>query len=279
MENESYSRKSAVEDIAFITRSDNRIDILTELDNSPSTPSELTDILEASRPTLGRVLSDFEDRGWIKRTDAGYVTTVEGEQMLAEFDPFIERIRTIRRLGSAVDWIPNDELSIGLEHFSDVTLRRPERTDPVEVLDFFTDRVKDAELFYCVTHLSVTDEKAKAMLEGVSSGRLDPVHVLTDELVDYLQRHSKRRKWMQAYLEAGADIFRYDETIPCNLFILDDLVILGESYPNTDHPYAGLTTEDESVRSWAFELIERYRTNAAQLEPEMFTDDSAVSHA
>jgi ribosomal protein S19E (S16A) len=47
----------------------------------------LTDVTDASRPTLGRILHEFEERGWTERTDDGYVTTAAGEHVVAEFTP------------------------------------------------------------------------------------------------------------------------------------------------------------------------------------------------
>lgn len=274
MDAPSADRAAAIEDIAYLARSPTRLDALAALTTGTHSPSELTAHTDASRPTLGRVLSEFEERGWAERTDDGYEATPAGETAVDAFDPFVERIRAIRQLGDAVGWLPTEELSIGLEHFADATVHRPDRSDPVQVSDFVTDQVRAADRFHCITHLSVTNTLGEAMLEGVAAGQLDACHVITDDLVDYLRDHGTRREWMRSYLDAGADMYRHDERIPCNLFVFDDLVILGKSYPETVHPYAGIYTEDPTVRSWALDLVARYREDGLRLEPDDFAADA-----
>lgn len=257
----------ALEDIAYLTRSGNRVAVLDSLATGPHTPSELTDVTDASRPTLGRILNEFEERGWTERTDDGYVATPTGEHVVTEFSPFARAMTAIRRLGDAVSWLPSDELTIGLHHFHDATVRRPDRYDPMDTVDVVTERLWEATEFHVLTHLVAPEPKQKAMLDGVTSGRLDTKIVLTDDLVSYLRDVPKRAAWAREFVAEGARVYRYDDSIPCNLFVIDDTVLVGESHPESGHPYALIESENETVRAWACDLIESYRADADRIVP------------
>lgn len=255
-------RSGAFEDAAYLTRSENRVRILEALAAEPYSRRDLVDATGASSTTAGRVLSELQSRGWVERTGDGYEATPTGVQVAAEFEPFIRAMETIRHLGDAVGWIPTDDLAVELHQFGDATVRRPERRDPAEAVDFFVDLLRDAGRFRALTHLVPIEMKEAIMLDGVRTGRLEAVVVLTDDLVEYLREHSTHRRRWEELLDAGADVSRYDGRIPCNLFVLDDVVILGDAHPDSGHPYAFLVSENPTVRSASVEMIDRYRDDA-----------------
>jgi predicted transcriptional regulator len=258
----------ALDDVAYLTRSSNRVEVLDLLATGTYSPSELTDVTGASRPTLGRILNEFEERGWTERADDGYEATCAGEHIVAELAPFVDAMEAIRVLGEAVAWLPTDELTIGLWHFRDATVRRPERYDPMDTVDVVTELLRKASEFRVLTHLVAPRPKQRAMLDGVASGRLDTTLVLTDDLVGYLRENAERDAWFQEFVAAGARAYRYDESIPCNLFVIDDLVLVGRSRPDSGHPYAFIESDDETVRAWACDLIDDYRADADRIVVE-----------
>lgn len=264
----SEGRPEAIGAIAHLARSENRISILELLTEGSYEPSELVERTGASRPTLGRILAEFEDRGWAGRTTDGYEATPAGDRVASEFRSLIGSMETIERLGDAVDWIPTDELHVGLHHFNDATLGPPGGDDPVESTDYVADLLRDASRWDGITHLVAPELKLDVMLEGVRSGRLESNLVLTTDLVEYLRSKPERREWLRAFVEAGANVYRYGRGIPCNLLVIDDLVLITESYPESGHPYTSISTENEAVRSWAGELIDRYRADAEAVEPD-----------
>lgn len=266
----------ALEDIAYLTRSCNRVEVLDALATRPYAPCELTDVTGASRPTLGRILNEFEERGWTERADEGYVATPTGEHVVMEFSPFAGAMAAIRNLGDAVAWLPRDELTIGLHHFRDATVRRPERYDPMDTVDVVTELLREATEFRVLTHLVAPRPKQKAMLDGVASGRLDAKIVITDDLVEYLRDNPERNAWLREFVAEGARVYRYDDPIPCNLFVIDDLVLVGKSHPESGHPYAFIETENETVRAWARELIDDYRADAERIAPETSSTGTSV---
>lgn len=271
MESEAETnRATALNAIAHLARSEHRITVLESLIEGPHGPTELAELTDASRPTLGRILKEFEEREWAARTPDGYHATPAGRHVTEEFRTHMEAMQTIQRLGDAVDWIPTDEHPIGLHHFSDATLQFPGGDDPVETTDYVAELLEDASTWYALTHLVAPELKLDVMLEGVASGRLDSKLVLAAELIEYLTNKPARRDWLRKYVEAGAEVFQLGEPLPCNLLIIDELVLIGKTDPETGHPYRSIMTEDETVRSWAERVIDHYQTKATAIEPESF---------
>lgn len=264
----------ALEDIAYLSRSDNRLLVLTALTEGPHTRRELEEVTGVSRATVGRIVNEFEERNWAERTtDGDYVATSTGHHIATQFIPFAESIEAIRRLGEALEWLPTDELSIGLCHFRDTIVRRPEQDDPMEIIDYFTDLIRDASEFRTLTHFAPTEAFAETMRDRLATNRLTATYVLTSELVEYLRDHRDRRDRWRDCLEAGADVYRYRGHIPCNLFIIDQKVLIKKSGPESvQESYAvPIESENEAVRSWAHELIDRYQEHADQLDIETFS--------
>lgn len=266
--------EGALKDIAYLSRSDNRLLVLTTLTEGPHTRRELEERTGVPRATLGRIVNEFEERNWAERTTEGdYVATSTGHHIATQFTPFAESIEAIRRLGEVLEWLPTDELSIGLHHFSDATVRRPEQDDPMEIIDYFTHLIRDASEFRILTHFAPTEAFAETMRDRLATNRLTATYVLTGELVEYLRDHRDRRDRWRDCLKAGAHVYRYQGHIPCNLFIIDQKVLIKKSGPESVHESYAVPIESESgaVRSWAHELIDKYQENADQIDIETFS--------
>lgn len=259
----------ALKEIAYLSRSDNRLLILTALTEGAHTRRELEEVTGVSRATLGRIVNEFEERNWAERTtDGDYVATPTGQHMVTQFTPFAESIEAVRRLGEAVEWLPTDELSIGLHHFNDAIVKRPENDDPMEVIDYFTDQIRDASEIRVLTHLAPPEPFATSMRDGFDTDRLNGTFVLTGELVEYLRRRSAREERWRAYIEAGADVYRYEGDIPCNLLVIDERVFIKSSRSDSVKlSYAEpIVSDNETVWAWATDLIETYQNQADHID-------------
>lgn len=178
------------------------------------------------------------------------------------------RSEAVRRLGEAVEWLPTDELSIGLYHFNDAIVKRPENDDPMEVIDYFTDQIRDASEIRVLTHLAPPEPFATSMRDGFDTDRLNGTFVLTGELVEYLRRRSAREERWRAYIEAGADVYRYEGDIPCNLLVIDERVFIKSSRSDSVKlSYAEpIVSDNETVWAWATDLIETYQNQADHID-------------
>lgn len=239
--------EDAVGDIAYLARSNNRVEILMTLATAPHTPRSLAEVTEASRSTLERILTELDERGWAERTaDGAYTVTPVGELTVAEFTPLVGAMQAIRTLDDAVDWLPREELSIGLHHFRDATVIRPEPNGPMAPDTRLIDLLCEADEFRCLVRIAPSLVFEKAMRDGVVEGRLRTEHVITDGELAYISDQPGRLERWREYLKAGANLFRYDGHIPCNLFVMDEAVLIADRQPET---CAFIESENEMVRS------------------------------
>lgn len=259
----------ALEDIAYLSRSENRVRLLETLASGPHSRRELGDVTGVSRTTLGRILGELEEHGWARRTtDGDYVATVTGEHVVEAFMPLVGAMQAVRDLGDAVAWLPADELSIGLQHFRDATVRRSQPHAPMEFMEYLAGLVRDATTFKVLTFLAPPSPVGEAMHAGVVEGRLTADHVLAGGLVEYLSTQSESPPHWREYVEAGARVYRYDGHIPCNVFIVDETVLVMNDRPEGSG--AAIESRSETVREWAHDLIETHLEGAERVDAETF---------
>lgn len=267
-EEDGVSSEGALGDIAYLARSENRVRILETLVTGPHATREVEAATGASRSTLERILSELEERGWVERTtEGGYVATAAGEFAISEFAPLADAMTALRRLGDAAEWLPREELSVGLHHFSDATVRTPESNSVTAPATYMTQLLREATEFACLVRIAPPLGFERAMRDGVVEGRLTTEHVVTTGELDYIGDQPARvRRWRE-YLEADADVYRYDGSVPCNLFVIDGMVLVVDREPEI---CAYIETENEAVWSWARDLIGTYRAEAERIRAEAF---------
>lgn len=269
--------EDALQDVSYLTRSRNRVQILGAVARNPISPRELAELTGASRSTLQRILSELEDRQWVRRTPEGsYVTTPVGTHVVNELVPFVESMETIDELGEAVAALPTESLPIGIQHFMDATVIRPAPNDPNAPGAYFTTSIRETAELRCVVDLAAPLALEKAMRERVADGVLQSEHVLTDRLFRYNCQYPERAQTWKELTQSGADVYRYDGDISCNVFILDETVLLGETPPDGEGCVL-IETEKEPVLEWAHEFVEEHRKNADPLTGQEFVSDQAPS--
>jgi predicted transcriptional regulator len=277
-ENSATPSDEALADIAYLGRSRNRVEILKTIVSRPHSPREIAEATGAARSTLERILGELEDRGWAERTSEGkYEGTDVGAFVVDEFIPVVDAMEALRNLGDTVSWLPRDELSISLSHFSDAIVRRPD--DPTEAVDYMTDVLRATESFRVISHLIPPEPPANAIHDGVATGRMTIDYVLTEDVMEFLSGHSERRdRWLQT-IDAGANLWSLEGPIPCNLWIFDDTVWIKRSRPGSIQDAYGvpIISDDDTVRSWGHDLIDRYRDAGTPVDVETFSEASSVA--
>lgn len=259
----------ALEPVAYLGRSANRVTLLETLDKDAYTRQELHEHTGVARTTIDRIITEFEDRGWAERTEDGsYTVTRTGHLVASEFRPLLQSMETIAKLKDAADWIPVEELSIGLRQFSDATVRRGNANDPLELVEYFADLVRNAASFRTLTFLAPPTPVGREMQEGVLRGDLATEHILAGGLVDHLRTQQTTPPNWGEYIEAGAEVYRYEGHVPCNLFVFDDLVLLMNDRPVGRG--AAIESHSEAVRAGATDLFETYKSNAVQVDADVF---------
>ncbi|MFP4626508.1 MAG: helix-turn-helix transcriptional regulator [Natronomonas sp.] len=263
--------EDALADVAFLSRSKNRAQILAMLAAESYTRRELEDTTGISRTTLDRIVNELEERDWATRTsDGDYVATPTGERIATESSCFVGAIQAIRNLADAVAWLPRNELTIGLHQFREAIVRRPEPNAMSAPTTAATKLMQEATEFACLMNTLPSLAFEESMINGVLEGRLMTKHVITDEELTVLLEDTNRTGRWQEYIEAGANLYCYDGQIPCNLLVIDETVLILDRQPEAPE---GIESTNPEVRAWATEMIDEYRKEAKQLDATAFTKD------
>lgn len=264
----------ALEDIAYLARSESRVRILDTLTRGPHTRNTLEERTDIARTTIDRIVNEFEERGWALRDEnGGYVATPAGERIVSEFTPFVETMEAIRILGDLVAWLPIDEVPIDLRHFTEVTFHRPDHADPTSTVSYLTDLLRDASDFYCLVGVAPPLAFEKCMRDRAVSGELSTEHVISRAELDYLLDHPDRWPRWREYIEGGANLYLYSGTVPCNLFVFDDTVVIAHSQGDIGEPLVGIESTNEAVRRWAVDVIEKYQEDAERMGTTVFPEE------
>ena len=93
---------AALDDIAFLASSPNRVATLEALTAGPHKRSDLQEAIDASRSTVKRTLNGFQERRWVNRVGQEYVITPLGELVAARFTTLLETIDAGTKLREVV---------------------------------------------------------------------------------------------------------------------------------------------------------------------------------
>lgn len=206
--------RGVLESIAFLARSHNRVALLATLSTGACTPSELHGSTGVARTTVGRIVNEFEERGWAQRTSDGtYVTTPAGDQV--------------------------------------------------------------ADEFHCLVGVAPPVSFETAMADAVAERGMTVEHVISAEEFAYIREDRDRVRRWRAYVDAGANVYCYDDEVPCNLLVFDETVCIGNTQSEHGEPYTFVESTDDVVRSWAHEVIAAHKDAATPLDADAFAPDHA----
>lgn len=281
MPDDSDDTTDTLEPISYLSRSENRIQVLealTETIPAPGLytsgyePRELRDVTGASEATVSRILTEFEERGWAERDVGGeYTATPLAQSITLEFAPLLESMEAIDNLGDAVALLPLDELSISLRHFGDATIRQPTPHDPNDFGMYLNDHLQDASVFRWITYVVPPTEMGRVMEPPLAAGETTISGINSKSVYEFYRNTQERgpRYTLESdgtWEDLGMEWYCYDGHLPCNLFIFDETVIIENSQVGRLEPGTAIETQDDTVRSWAQDTFERYREAAELVE-------------
>lgn len=254
-----------LEEVAFLANSANRIDVLRRLAEEPRSRRELVDATDASRPTVGRVLGEFEQRNWVDRTGRRYELTPLGRLVMGAIDGVLSVMETEQRLRSAVRWIPTERIGFDLELFTDAHVSTPEPGASHRPINRFIELVERADSTRGFGIGTLAPMSAETLFRKARSGMeteiIYPAAVLVDNLL--LAPDAARDAIDQGNLSPMVH-----EDLPCGLYVFDDRVVLGGYDRGTGVLRVVLDTGDPDAIEWADTIYARYRAEADPYDPE-----------
>lgn len=272
--------QEAVEPLDYLTRSKHRVQVLealTETIPKPGLetpgyePRELRELTGASEATVSRILNEFDERGWAERdATGGYTATPAGQSIAIVFAPLLDSMEVIQHLGDAVAVLPFNELTIGMEHFRDATVREPTGPQPRDFGAFLIELLSDSSTLYSLTYVPAPAGLAEEVTERIAIGSLDSITIYPEHIIGFFVEASWNtpREQILAQLDAGAEWYIYDGHIACNVFIFDETVVFENSQVDDVRAGTAIVTTDDVVREWALEVFERYREGSTEFAVE-----------
>lgn len=139
-----------LEPVSFLAGSSNRVAVLDALADGARTRDQLSEVIPASRVTVGRILDDFDDRWWVTAGESGYELTHLGRLLHAAFDDLLREVRRIDDLEPLLPSFPRAlDLDLTLLDDAEVVLARP--SNPFSILRGQALRLKSADGLRLVT--------------------------------------------------------------------------------------------------------------------------------
>lgn len=266
-----------LEDVAYLARSTNRVRILQALVAAPASPRELRDRTGITKTTCNRIVNEFVDRSWTRQTRTGdYEATPRAEHVLIQFRPFVESMAAIRALGDDVAmlpvdelaWGPDGELTFGVHHFADATVRRKRPQQQGVGRAELADAFRTSSTVHTVSDGTPPHVVGSVLQARADRGELSGVVVFTAELFEYLRDHHDGPPDWADLIESGVEIYRYDGSTPDNITITDARTFIwGETGDGT---HGVVVDRNDVVRAWGIDVIERYRDHAERIDSAAF---------
>lgn len=256
-----------LEEIEFLARSGNRIEVLATLAEASYTRRELGDVVDASQPTLGRVLNDLSDRQWITYDGSAYRATATGKLVADGITDLRDRLETETRLREIIEWFPTEAVDVDLRAFDDATITTPSSTRPNAPLERMLELLERTDRVRLLSH-SFNRQKLELLERRVTEGELTARGVFAADAIDAIVDDAELRTHLRTILDAeGATVRVHDGPVPLALELTDDRThfLLRD---DAGVVQASLDTDDETVRSWAEATHDRYWQQATPLDAE-----------
>lgn len=269
--------RKALEDVAYLARSPNRVRILQALISAPASSRKLRDRTGTSKTTFNRILNEFVDRSWARQTAGGnYEATPRAEHLAVQFRPFVESIAAIRALGDdaailpvdELTWGPDGQLTLGIHHFADATVKRKRPQQQGVGRAELADAFRTTSTIHTVSDGTPPRVVGEVLQERVDQREVSGIEVFTTELFEYLRDHHDDPPNWAGMIKSGIETYRYDGATPDNLTVTDEATFVWSR--TTEGDPGVVISENDAVRKWGIDVVKRYRDRAERLDPAAF---------
>ena len=265
-----YSDPDTLDDVRFLVRSPNRLEVFDAIRTGPRERHELREVTDSSRVTLARILADLEERGWIVREEDGYRTTPAGAVVAGEVSRLFSNVEAAVALDGTLRWLPTDQFDFELSRLGGATVITPTDQDLTRPITWTARRVRESRHVRNVA-TGISSEVVDAYLEAAAGTDRSLVTVFHERVFGLVEDDADLRAKVEEMLDAEAiEVYRYDgERPPVMLTVCDEFVVLcGRPDPRSTPD--GVETDDEAVREWAISYFDSIRTVADPVESDPF---------
>lgn len=257
---------TALDDIAFLANSENRMAVFEILVDAPQSRDEVLDQVDASRVTIARILRELEARDWIKRSGKKYGATPLGEWVYDEFTHLIDEMAAEHRLREALQWVPSDLLTFDVQCLRNAELILLEGSDATALIRRIVDFHRSGDRIRGIAR-ECAPEFIENQWEITVNGDTRIELVITPEIMAAIRDHPpSSRRFCEMLDEENAHYF-VSEDIPISVGIVDGAVGINLA-DEQGTLKGGLKTDNETVHMWAVDLFETCRDNARPVDPD-----------
>jgi predicted transcriptional regulator len=255
-------------DVACLVDSPYRGPLLLSLRDGPLRREQLRETVGASRATVSRALSAFEERDWVRRDGRAYVLTPLGRLVAAAFEQFDATMTAARELRGVLEHLPVEEMGFDVERLRDARVTRPNRADPFATMrhaDRFVEAGDDVRM---LSH-AFSPGVLEAVRERAAADRSTWIVVSTAVVERIVAEDDLRRPVRESLASEAVELYHCEEPVPFAFAVADETV----SFAVTDddgRPVAIVDTDDSEVLEWARSTVEAYRDRATELGPDRF---------
>ena len=265
--------RTPLEDIDWLTRSANRVELLELLADQPHSRSDLQEAVGVTRVTMNRMIKDFEERGWVKGPDREPRITSCGRLVLNSFEPLHEAAATSQKLSNIQQYLPTDKFDFALSRLADAEITYSSQHDVLAPVEESAAIAVDSDRLRVVGNApdSVHLKKASTLYED-GEGPQFVERVFTSGGVETIVAKpelGRRLRDIATLNDVECTYFQYDEALSYGLQIADETVVL-ELLDEQGFIPAVVVTDDETVLAWAQKRFERYKSASRPLDPAAF---------
>lgn len=257
---------ASLDDIGFLVSSNHRVGVLTTLNKHPCNRDDLRDATGASSPTMGRILTDFEDRHWIEKEGQMYQLTGIGEFVADRFEEFLDAMRVEQRLRNISPWLPYDLDGFSIELFTDAVVSYPGPGYPYEPVDRLIQLAEATETYQGLGMTMLKSSALDLYFEGVFEGYEYEV-IYPPEVFETMLSWD-RTTVIEAVALENYTVLLHDN-LPnsewCGLCIFDDCISICCYESDTGMLRSLVDTTDPEAYAWGESLFEQYRAEARPL--------------
>ena len=262
--------RSAIDDIAFLANSANRVAVLRSIEDGPHSRHVILEETDVSRVTLGRILDELEEHCWIVRRGQVCDITPIGAWVLEAFNSFEAMMESARGLERVVQWFPPEGFGFHISRLADAEITLVDRADataPIATIAQQFDTGGDIRAF----SFAITSQTLDACWRNVMDGHITWQWVFTSSVLSVLKANPTMAEQSREMLESGRAHYRTVEgEIPYVVVLTDDCVNIRLA-DDGGAATALLQVDEPAVRGWADRMFRQYWDAGTPVGPETFT--------
>jgi predicted transcriptional regulator len=259
-----------LDDAEFLIRSVNRVTVLRLLAEEPRDRRDVQETLAVSRVTMGRLLGDLEDHGWVERRGHEYHIISLGRMVIEDVDAFLETVATAQQLRDVIGYLPVEDIPFDLRRFGDTEFIRVSRSDSDAPIRRMDELIRPADTVRVLTY--TISEDGFRVIEERSSASNPAELVFSTHAVNIARENSRVARRFRSVIEASNRVYHYDGEYP-HVIVIADGAVLYFVIDDFGNILGLFVTEDETIHSWAEETFDRYEREAERVGVDVFDAD------